>query len=169
MVGARDHRVVVKEFNDGYFPYSGAAIKDYFEELKSINPVLILTHHRQDLHQDHRVVNELSWNTFRDHLILEYEIPKYDGGLGSPNVFVPLDDETVEQKIDLLLTHFQTQGNKHWFSRRLFRSIMTLRGIEARAQYQYAEAFYGRKQVFLDPTHTLGRQPTRHQTASVIG
>ncbi len=125
-----------------------ADIKDYFEELKQNETLtLILTHYREDLHQDHRVINELTWNTFRDHLILEYEIPKYDGGLGSPNVFISLTSATVERKIDLLLEHFQTQANKHWFSRQTFESILAIRGIESHSLDQFAEAFYGRKVV----------------------
>ncbi len=147
--GAAKSKIIVKSFRDGYFPYFGAEIKDYFEELKQVNPVLILTHFRDDLHQDHRLVSELSWNTFRNHLILEYEVPKYDGGLGSPNVFVPLARVTAERKCDLLEAHFQTQSNKHWFTRRTFLSVLTLRGIESRAPEQLAEAFYARKQVFL--------------------
>ena len=145
--GAAGCEIVVKDFRDGYFPYIGADIKDYFEELKQVNPTLVLTHYREDLHQDHRVINELTWNTFRDHLILEYEIPKYDGGLGSPNVFISLTPATAERKIDLLLEHFQTQANKHWFSRKTFESILVIRGIESHSLDQFAEAFYGRKVV----------------------
>lgn len=143
--GAAGCEIVVKTFRDGYFPYIGADIKDYFEELKPVNPALVLTHCRSDLHQDHRVINELTWNTFRDHLILEYEIPKYDGGLGSPNVFVALSQATLDRKLDLLLAHFQTQGNKHWFTRDTFSALTRLRGIESRAPEGHAEGFYARK------------------------
>lgn len=140
--------VVIKEFPDGFFPYVGGDIKRYFEELKQTTaPDLIFTHTRHDLHQDHRLLNELTWNTFRNHLILEYEIPKYDGDLGTPNVFVPLSRQIGERKIACLLQHFQTQANKHWFNGRLFESIMALRGIESRAPDGYAEAFYGRKLI----------------------
>ena len=147
--GAGGCEVVVKDFRDGYFPYEGAAIKDFFETLKSVDPALVLTHHRDDLHQDHRVINELTWNTFRDHLIWEYEIPKYDGGLGAPNLYVPLPAAAATRKVDLLLTHFQTQANKHWFTPETFRGLMALRGLESRAPEQQAEAFYVRKQVVL--------------------
>ncbi len=140
--------VVIKEFPDGFFPYVGGDIKRYFEELKQTTaPDLIFTHTRQDLHQDHRLLNELTWNTFRNHLILEYEIPKYDGDLGTPNVFVPLSRQIGERKIAYLLQYFQTQANKHWFNGRLFESILALRGIESRAPDGYAEAFYGRKLI----------------------
>ena len=146
---AAHKEVVVKDFQDGFFPYMGADIKRYFEELKqTTSPDLIFTHYRHDLHQDHRLLNELTWNTFRNHLILEYEIPKYDGDLGTPNVFVPLSKQIAENKIACLLQHFQTQANKHWFTDRLFESIMALRGIESRAPEGYAEAFYGRKIVY---------------------
>lgn len=145
--GASGCEVVVKTFRDGYFPYEGAVIKDFFEELKSVSPALVLTHCRDDLHQDHRVINELTWNTFRDHLIWEYEIPKYDGGLGSPNLYVHLSAAVAARKVDLLLTHFQTQANKHWFTPATFRGLMALRALESRAPEQQAEAFYVRKQV----------------------
>ncbi|HMN27264.1 MAG TPA: PIG-L family deacetylase [Caldilineaceae bacterium] len=148
LAGANASTVVIKEFRDGYFPYEGAAIKDYFETLKALfTPDLIFTHYRQDSHQDHRLLNELTWNTFRDHLILEYEIPKYDGDLGRPNLYVQLDGTLCERKIDLLMTHFATQANKHWFTRETFASLMRLRGIEARSPGGYAEAFYGHKLV----------------------
>jgi LmbE family N-acetylglucosaminyl deacetylase len=108
---------------------------------------VVFTHYRNDLHQDHRVVAELTWNTYRRHLILEYEIPKYDGDTGAPNVFVHLDETTCEKKIRLLMTHFRTQRGKDWFTPDLFRSLLRLRGIESRAPGRYAEAFYGRKIV----------------------
>ena len=126
---AAECEIVVKDFRDGYFPYVGSDIKDYFEELKQVDPALVLSHYRKDLHQDHRVINELTWNTFRDHLILEYEIPKYDGGLGSPNLYVHLTREIGEHKISYLMDHFQTQANKHWFSPETFRSTLALRGL----------------------------------------
>ena len=145
---AAHKEIIVKDFQDGFFPYDGAGIKRYFEELKqTIVPDLIFTHYRHDLHQDHRLLNELTWNTFRNHLILEYEIPKYDGDLGTPNFFVPLSKQICETKIACLLQHFQTQANKHWFTSRLFESIMALRGMESHAPDGYAEAFYSRKLV----------------------
>jgi LmbE family N-acetylglucosaminyl deacetylase len=135
--------VVVHGFRDGFLPYVGGGVKDVFESLKSAEPDLILTHARSDLHQDHRLVCELTWNTWRDHLILEYEIPKYDGDLGSPNVFVPLDASIVEEKLGLLQEHFPSQQGKHWFDDELFRGLMRIRGMESATRY--AEAFTCRK------------------------
>jgi LmbE family N-acetylglucosaminyl deacetylase len=137
--------VVLREFRESYFPYVGAELKDYFETLKEIRPDLVLTHHRQDLHQDHRLVSELTWNTFRDQLILEYEIPKYDGDLGTPNVFVPLERDVCERKVAYLMQAFETQRGRHWFTEETFRSLLRLRGVECRAPSGYAEAFHGRK------------------------
>jgi hypothetical protein len=141
-------RVVIHKFRDGFLPYEGAAVKETFEELKAeVAPDLILTHYRDDLHQDHRLISELTWNTFRDHLILEYEIPKYDGDLGTPNVFVPLDGALVEGKIEAILGGFPSQRGKRWFDAETFRSLLRLRGMECQAAGHYAEAFYGRKLV----------------------
>jgi LmbE family N-acetylglucosaminyl deacetylase len=132
-------------FKDAYMPYRGEAVKDAFEELKRFEPDLVFTHTRADLHQDHRLACELTWNTFRDHLVLEYEIPKVDGDLGAPNVFVPLDEEHATEKVDRLLAAFATQRDKHWFDAEVFRGLMRLRGMECRAASGYAEAFLGRK------------------------
>jgi LmbE family N-acetylglucosaminyl deacetylase len=141
-------RVVVEQFRDGYFPYSGPAVKDWFEALKTeVSPDVVLTHHRHDLHQDHRVVCELTWNTFRNHLILEYEVPKYDGDLGSPNFFVPLTRAIARRKIDTILSHFATQRTRHWFTDDLFQAVMRVRGMESNADEGLAEAFYCRKLV----------------------
>ncbi len=146
--GAGRRRTIVKNFRDGFFPYLGAKIKDCFEGLKqSPSPDVIFTHYRADRHQDHRVISDLTWNTFRDHLILEYEIPKYDGDLGSPNVFVPLDEPTRDRKIRHLRAAFPSQRGKEWFSDETFTGLMRLRGMEARAPDGYAEAFYTRKVV----------------------
>lgn len=143
------HQIIVKGFKDGFFPYIGAEIKLYFEQLKrEVNPDLILTHYHQDLHQDHRLVAELTRNTFRNHLIWEYEIPKYDGDLGSPNVLVHLDRTLCQAKVQHLMNHFQTQNNKQWFTEETFTSILRIRGIESNAPEQYAEGFYCRKTVF---------------------
>ena len=140
--------VVVHGFRDGFLPYLGGAVKDAFEELKRrVEPDLIFTHGRQDLHQDHRLACELTWNTWRDHAILEYEVPKYDGDLGAPNVFVPLDEAAVEEKLGLLREHYATQRDKHWFDDELFRGLMRLRGMEAATRY--AEAFTCRKLTLL--------------------
>lgn len=138
----------VKSFRDGFFPFEGAQIKTYFEqEIKPISPDLVFTHSRKDAHQDHRLVAELTWNTFRNHLILEYEIPKYDGDMGQPNFFVPLDREICENKIRYLLEAFETQRSKAWFGRETFLGLMRLRGMECVAPSGYAEAFYCRKVV----------------------
>jgi LmbE family N-acetylglucosaminyl deacetylase len=148
LAGAASAAVEVHGFRDGFLPYVGAEVKDIFEQLKSRpSPQLVFTHAGYDFHQDHRLVSELTWNTFRDHAILEYEIPKYDGDLGRPNVFVPLDDEIVEKKLALLERHFASQSGKHWFDRETFLGLMRLRGMEAAARGRYAEAFIGRKIV----------------------
>jgi LmbE family N-acetylglucosaminyl deacetylase len=145
---ASGRRVILENFRDGFFPYTGSAVKDFFEGLKSeIFPDLILTHHGMDLHQDHRLVSELTWNTFRDHLILEYEVPKYDGDRGSPNVFVHLDERLVRLKVDKILTHFASQAKRGWFTEDVFLSLLRLRGIESNSPSRYAEGFYGRKVV----------------------
>jgi LmbE family N-acetylglucosaminyl deacetylase len=146
--GFESARVVVQEFRDGFLPYTGEAVKSFFEDLKSeIAPDVIFTHQRTDLHQDHRLACELTWNTFRDHLILEYEVPKYDGDFGAPNVFVHLDAAIVQQKLDLLLRHFVSQLDRRWFTEDLFRSLLRLRGMESNSPTGHAEAFYGRKLV----------------------
>jgi LmbE family N-acetylglucosaminyl deacetylase len=140
--------IVVEGFRDGFFPYLGPAVKDRFEELKrEVSPDVIFTHTGTDLHQDHRLVSELTWNTFRDHLILEYEVPKYDADLAAPNVYVPLSDAVVTRKVELLLEHFPSQRDKHWFTDDLFRGLMRLRGMEANSPTQFAEAFRCRKLV----------------------
>jgi len=137
-------QVELHKFRDGFFPYHGAEVKECFEDLKRrCNPDLIFTHYRHDLHQDHRLICELTWNTFRRHAILEYEIPKYDGDLGAPNAFVPLDNAIARRKIDIILAAFKSQAGKHWFDRECFDALMRLRGLESACRY--AEAFYGRK------------------------
>jgi LmbE family N-acetylglucosaminyl deacetylase len=140
------HEVILKDFRDGYFPYDGAEIKRFFEELKAqFSPDVIFTHQRADLHQDHRVACELTWNTFRDHLILEYEIPKYDGDMGTPNLYVPLEESLCQKKIAHLMTHFASQMPKRWFKEDLFSGLLRLRGMECNSPTSYAEAFYCRK------------------------
>jgi LmbE family N-acetylglucosaminyl deacetylase len=144
--GKQDIRI--ERFRESYFPWVGADIKDYFEGLKAdVDPDLILTHHRLDRHQDHRLVAELTWNTWRDHLILEYEIPKYDGDLGSPNIFVALDEATAQRKVDGIVDHFPSQRRRAWFDADTFRSVLRLRGMEANAVSRFAEGFYGSKVV----------------------
>jgi LmbE family N-acetylglucosaminyl deacetylase len=145
---AAGREVVVHDFRDGFFPYDGAAIKERFEELKSrVSPDLVFTHFRHDRHQDHRLLSDLTANTFRDHAILEYEIPKYDGDLGQPNVFVPLEAAVCRRKVDLLLSHFGTQRSKRWFTDDLFHAHMRLRGMECNSPSTFAEAFHGHKVV----------------------
>ncbi|HVD05650.1 MAG TPA: PIG-L deacetylase family protein [Gemmatimonadaceae bacterium] len=146
--GAAGRRIIVSEFRDGFFPYDGGAIKDFFEDLKpQISPDLIFTHNRKDLHQDHRVASELTWNTFRNHLILEYEVPKYDGDFGTPNVFFHLTEAIAKRKVENLLEFFQTQRDRRWFTDDLFLSALRIRGMESNSPTRYAEGFYGRKVV----------------------
>ena len=146
--GVAHVRVEVHDFRDGFLPYVGGAVKDVFEELKGrVEPQLVLTHAGYDFHQDHRLACELTWNTFRNHLIFEYEIPKVDGDLGRPNVFVPLTTSIVEEKLALIERHFPSQSGKHWFDRETFLGLMRLRGMEAVAPDRYAEAFTCRKLV----------------------
>jgi LmbE family N-acetylglucosaminyl deacetylase len=143
--GARDPLVRVEAFRGSYLPHEGAAVKEFFETLKTYAPDVIFTHYRGDRHQDHRIINELTWNTFRNHLILEYEIPKFDGDLGVPNVFVPLTRAQLARKIEVLLECFPSQHSHRWFTRETFEALARLRGIECNAPEGYAEAFYGRK------------------------
>jgi LmbE family N-acetylglucosaminyl deacetylase len=146
--GAATADIHVESFHDGFFPYDGSGIKQYFEELKrGYLPDLILTHYRDDRHQDHRLVSDLTWNTFRHHLILEYEIPKYDGDFGSPNTFVPLDEDTCRRKAQSIMELFGTQRDRHWFTEETFLAVARLRGIEAAAPTGYAEGFFCRKAV----------------------
>jgi LmbE family N-acetylglucosaminyl deacetylase len=142
--GAPKARVQIHGFRDGFFPYE-QKIKEVFESLKQTKPDLVLTHYRHDRHQDHRVLSDLAWNTFRDHLVLEYEIPKFDGDLGQPNCFVPLARAMAARKARFLAQAFGTQRDKHWFSDETFLGLMRLRGMECRAPGGYAEAFYSRK------------------------
>ena len=139
---------ILKTFRDGYMPFDAHRIKDFFEELKTmVSPDIIFTHNGKDAHQDHRVISELTWNTFRNHLILEYEIPKYDGDMGRPNLFVPLTQDQYQKKVANLMEAFQTQHGKPWFQPETFLSLMRLRGMECNAPSGYAEAFYCRKVV----------------------
>jgi len=139
-------KIIIKKFRDGFLPYEGSLAKEAFEELKElVSPDLIFTHYRGDLHQDHRLISELTWNTFRDHLVFEYEIPKYDGDLGIPNLFVPLEESHCRRKIETILTNFPSQAGKRWFSEDLFRSLLRIRGMECNASGGHAEAFYCRK------------------------
>jgi LmbE family N-acetylglucosaminyl deacetylase len=144
--GVRKKTIVVKSFRDGFLPYIGAPVKETFEELKkAFVPDVIFTHFRHDLHQDHRFLCELTWNTFRNHLILEYEIPKYDADLRQPNFFVPLPEAIAKRKISWLMRFFGTQRSKQWFSEDLFHGLLRLRGIEANSPSRFAEGFHCRK------------------------
>ena len=139
---------ILKKFRDGFLPFAGAEVKTVFEELKqSISPDLIFCPSRRDSHQDHRLIGELTWNTFRNHFILEYEIPKYDGDMGQPSVFCQLDAELARNKVSHLMDIFQSQHAKQWFEESTFLSLMRLRGMECNAPSGYAEAFYCRKLV----------------------
>jgi len=143
---AKKKEVMIKDFRDGFFPFDGKDIKTVFEdELKKTSPDVILTHNRRDAHQDHRHIAELTWNTFRDHLILEYEIPKYDGDMGQPNVFVHLNAEASKKKVSYVMETFQSQRSKRWFQEDTFFALMRLRGMECNAPSGHAEAFYCRK------------------------
>jgi LmbE family N-acetylglucosaminyl deacetylase len=140
--------VDVRNFRDRFFPTQWAEIKNYLDQLKrQFHPDLIFTHRHDDAHQDHRVLAELTWNTFRNHWILEYEIPKYEGDLGQPNTFVSLSEELVRRKSDYLLKAFETQHDKPWFTSATFLGLARIRGIESSPMAGYAEGFYGRKTV----------------------
>src|SRR5271166_4026774 len=143
-----EKEIVLKQFRDGFLPYNGGKVKELFEEMKSqVSPDLIFTHWCGDAHQDHRLLSELTWNTFRDHLILEYEIPKYDGDVGRPNLFVPLEAPLYDQKVNYLLEAFQSQRAKRWFDRETLLGLMRIRGMESNSRSGYAEAFHCRKLV----------------------
>jgi LmbE family N-acetylglucosaminyl deacetylase len=145
----KQKNIAINNFRDGYFPYIGIEIKEYFENLKrKFSPDLIFTHYRHDLHQDHRLISELTWNTFRNHLILEYEIIKYDGDLGNPNFFVDLGGEICQRKLKYIRDCYESQSSHNWFSDDTFLSILRLRGLESNAAEKYAEAFYCRKISF---------------------
>jgi len=145
---AKAARVQIEAFRDGFLPAHWNDVKERFEELKRLpRPDVVFTHERDDRHQDHRVVCELTWNTFRDHLILEYEIPKFDGGMGQPNLYVPVTAALTERKSRHLLSAYRSQGKKTWFSAETFRGLMRLRGIESNAGDGFAEAFHARKAV----------------------
>lgn len=140
--------IKVFDYKDGYLPSVWSAVKDEFERIKeTFAPDIIFTHFRNDLHQDHRVVNELTWNTFRNHLIWEYEIAKYDGDLGSPNFFVTIDDRQRKQKKEIIFNSFKSQAGKQWFDDALLTSMMRIRGVESASESGYAEAFYTRKMI----------------------
>lgn len=145
---ARSKEIVVHQFKESYFPFIGDRIKDCFERLKrDFSPDIVFTHWKSDAHQDHSLISSLTWNTFRDHFILEYEIPKFDGDLTTPNLYVHLNESQITKKIDLILRSFATQKEKPWFSEETFRSILRIRGIESNSPTKYSEAFHCRKIV----------------------
>jgi len=144
-----DKEIVVLDYRDAFLNFSALEIKEYFESVKkSFTPDIVFTHYRNDRHQDHRLLSDLAWNTFRSHLVLEYEIPKYDGDLGIPNCFFHLSEEQAFQKTEILLRCFKSQAGKHWFDRETFLSLMRIRGMESACLSRYAEAFHARKLIF---------------------
>ena len=148
LAGAGRSSVTVKGFRDSYLPYQGLEVKEFFEQLKaSSTPDLIFAPHRKDEHQDHRLVGELAWNTFRNHLIAEYEIAKYEGDLGAPNLYVPLTAAQGRRKVELILKHYRSQSSRSWFRAPMFEAVMNLRGLECNAPEGLAEAFHCRKLV----------------------
>ena len=148
LAAAGDVQIEILSFRDGFLPHASSEVKDAFESLKArVDPELVLTHTRDDFHQDHRLACELTWNTFRNHLVLEYEIPKWDGDLCRPNLYVPAAEDVVEKKLSLLEAHFGSQRSKDWFDPEVFRGLMRLRGMECRSPSGYAEGFTARKLV----------------------
>ena len=147
LAGCPSTTIVVHDFRDGFMPYDGAAVKERFEELKPVEPDLVLTHRLEDRHQDHRLLADLTWNTFRDHIVLEYEIPKYEGDLGPMNVYADISEAVARRKIDLLIEGFPSQRARTWFHEETFQATLRLRGLEANAGSGYAEAFTVRKLV----------------------
>jgi LmbE family N-acetylglucosaminyl deacetylase len=146
LTGATSYELRLGQFRDGFFPYDGSDVKLWMEELRrEVDPDIVFTHKGDDGHQDHREISQLTWNTFRNHLILEYEVPKWDGDLGQPNLYSPLTPCIMERKVSLLLAGFATQRSKDWFDPDVFRGLARLRGMESRAPGGYAEAFYLRK------------------------
>lgn len=146
LAGSQSYSLDVQPFEDSYFPYVGEQIKHHFLAIREqFTPDVVFTHHGDDRHQDHRLINEFTWNTFRDHQILEYEIPKWDGDLSRPTIYSPLDEAHVTKKVDLLMQQFGTQRSKRWFTPDTFRGLMRLRGLECNAPAGFAEAFHTRK------------------------
>ncbi len=148
-LGGVKNTVITKSFRDAFFPFQGEAIKEFVDAVqRGCTPDVIFTHYREDLHQDHRTINQFTWNAFRSHTILEYEIVKYDSDLGHPNLFSPLSEGIVKKKTDLLMQHFGSQRGKQWYDEETFRGYLRLRGIQCDSPTRYAEAFHVRKMVF---------------------
>jgi LmbE family N-acetylglucosaminyl deacetylase len=146
LAAAENRTIEIMSFRDGFFPEQGEQIKVWFEALKGrVNPDILLTHRQDDAHQDHRQVSRLVWNTFRDHLVLEYEIPKWDGDMARPNLYMPVPASVIQRKVELLMSHFGSQRSKQWFDPETFFGLARLRGMECRAPERYAEAFVARK------------------------
>jgi len=146
LAGAEEKSVTIWSFRDGYLPYVGGEVKDAFERLKcEVHPNIVFTHYRHDLHQDHRLINQLTWNTFRNHFILEYEILKYDGDIGCPNFYISVHEGQVNRKVEFLLRHYPSQHSHSWFTPEALTAITRLRGVEANSSTGYAEGFYARK------------------------
>jgi LmbE family N-acetylglucosaminyl deacetylase len=144
--GAATRNIELAQFRDGFFPYQGTEIKTWIEGLKArVKPDVVFTHRRDDAHQDHREISRLAWNSFRDAIVLEYEIPKWDGDIGEVNFYVAMSEQVMERKVELLDKHFGTQRSKDWFDGETFRGLARLRGMECRAPERYAEAFVARK------------------------
>jgi LmbE family N-acetylglucosaminyl deacetylase len=142
---ARDRRVVLHEFADARFSDSAATIKGHFEAFKQFDPELIFTHRVEDAHQDHRLLGQLTFQTFRSQLVLQYEIPKFDGDLGHPNVYVTISADELARKCRYLQEAFATQQSKHWFDPDTFRGLARIRGLECASPTRFAEGFYCRK------------------------
>jgi len=164
--GTADRRVMVQRFRDGFFPWQGGEIKEFMESLKrEVEPDLIFTHFREDRHQDHRTISELTWNTWRRHMVLEYEVPKYDGDLGAPNCFVPLQQAICAHKAALICRVFRSQSDKSWLCEETFESMLRLRGLECAAPDKHAEAFHCRKFVLGVEAERVGQGATNHAPA----
>lgn len=145
---AKEKEILVFDYRDAFLNYSGMEIKEKFESIKKeIDPDLIFTHYRDDRHQDHKLLSDFTWNTFRQHLILEYEIPKFDGDLGMPNFFIRLNEEHANKKTQIITDSFKSQAGKHWFDKETFQALMRIRGLESACMTKYAEAFYARKMI----------------------
>jgi LmbE family N-acetylglucosaminyl deacetylase len=148
LAGFKQSKVDVFTFRDAFMAFDGVAVKEAFEGLKrDFAPDLVFTHFRDDRHQDHRLLSDLAWNTWRDHQILEYEILKYDGDLGRPNVYAPLPEAVCDRKVSLLMQMFGSQRSRQWFTEDTFRAMLRVRGVECNSPSKYAEAFHARKLV----------------------